>query len=127
MVSETNTAGPNQWPRWKSVTAWLLQVLAGLAFLAAGSTKLAGAEMHVETFDDIGIGQWFRYLTGILEVVGALLVFFPRTAFWGALLLSCVMIGAIFTHLALIGGSPLPAIVLLMITATIAWLRRPSV
>lgn len=125
MVSETTTPRSGNWPRWKTVTAWLLQLLVGVAFLASGSMKLVGAEMQVETFDEIGIGQWFRYLTGVLEIVGALLIFFPRTAFWGALLLACVMVGAIFTHLALIGGSPLPAIVLLVLAGIVAWFRRP--
>lgn len=125
MVSETTTTRSRNWPRWKVITAWTLQILAALAFLIAGNTKLVGMEMQVETFEKIGIGQWFRYLTGVVEILGALLILFPRTAFWGALLLACVMIGAIFTHLVLIGGSPLAAIVLLVIVATVAWLRRP--
>ena len=125
MVSETTVTRSNHWPRWKSVTAWTLQILAALAFLIAGSMKLVGDEMQVETFEEIGVGQWFRYLTGFLELVGALLILFPRTAFWGALLLMCIMVGAILTHLVLIGGSPVPAVVLLVITAAVAWLRRP--
>lgn len=126
MVSETRTTGSPDGPRWKSVTAWVLQILAGLAFLTAGLMKLVGDEMQVKTFEEVGMGQWFRYLTGTLELIGALLILFPRSAFWGALLLMCIMVGAILTHLVLIGGSPVPAIVLLVITATVAWLRRPS-
>lgn len=125
MVSETHVTRSRDWPRWKNATAWTLQILAGLAFLTAGLMKLVGDEMQVETFEEIGMGQWFRYLTGALELLGAGLILFPRTAFWGALLLMCVMIGAIFTHLVLIGGSPVPAIVLLLIAAAVAWLRRP--
>jgi hypothetical protein len=36
-------------------------------------------------FDKIGLGQWFRYVTGSLEVVGALLLLVPRTSAIGGL------------------------------------------
>jgi putative oxidoreductase len=34
------------------------------------------------------------------------------------------MAGAVFTHLAVIGGSPVPAIVLLVLAGAVVWLRR---
>ncbi|MGH9629114.1 MAG: DoxX family protein [Bryobacteraceae bacterium] len=107
------------------IAAWILQVLAALAFLMAGVSKLAGAPDMVAVFDQVGIGQWFRYLTGLLEVTGAVGLLIPRFTYYAALLLSAVMIGAILSHLTVVSGSPAAAIVLLLITATIAWLRRP--
>jgi DoxX-like family len=62
-------------------------------------------------FEKIGLGQWFRYVTGSLEVIGAVLLLAPRTAAIGGWLLAAVMIGAIGTHLFIIGGSPVPAAV----------------
>ncbi|HSZ55657.1 MAG TPA: DoxX family protein [Tepidisphaeraceae bacterium] len=109
-----------------NITCWALQGLAALAFLAAGGSKLAAAPAMVEMFAKIGAGQWFRYLTGALEVFGAVALFVPRAAFYGALLLAMVMLGAIVTHLAILGGSPVPALVLLVIVGTVAWLRRPA-
>ena len=103
---------------------WTLKVLAGLAFLAAGYAKLTGAEMMIATFDGVGIGQWFRYVTGAIEVVGAVLLFVPGKAFYGAVMLAVTMTGAVAAHLLLIGGSPLPALILLAITATIAWSNK---
>lgn len=100
-------------PRWKNVIGWALQILAALAFAAAGVMKLIGAEQMVATFADIGFGQWFRYVTGLIEITGAVLLLTAGTAFWGASLLACVMVGAILTHLFLIGGSFVPALVLL--------------
>ncbi|MGE4611094.1 MAG: DoxX family protein [Paracoccaceae bacterium] len=105
----------------KTYGLWALKIFAGLAFLAAGYAKLSGVEMMVATFDGVGIGQWFRYVTGAIEVAGAVLLFVPGKVFYGAAMLSVTMLGAIATHLVLIGGSPLPAIILLAITATIAW------
>jgi hypothetical protein len=49
----------------------------------------------------------------------------PSLVFFGAILLAATMIGAVITHLFVVGGSPAAAIVLLAATATIAWLRRP--
>ena len=69
-----------------------------------GGAKLAGAEQMVAVFATIGIGQWFRYLTGALEVIGAIGLFFPRYAFYAAALLVCVMAGAVMAHLTVLGG-----------------------
>jgi uncharacterized membrane protein YphA (DoxX/SURF4 family) len=109
-----------------NITGWVLQGLAAAAFLAAGGSKLASVPAMVEMFAKLGAGQWFRYLSGALEVIGAVTLLVPRTAFYGAVLLALVMVGAIVTHLAVLGGSPIPALVLLVIVGTVAWLRRPT-
>ena len=106
-----------------NLTIWGVQILAALAFLAAGGSKLSGAPEMVEMFEKIGFGQSFRYITGSLEVIGALLLLLPRTAAIGGWLLAAVMIGAIGTHLFIIGGSPVPAVILLALVATIGWNR----
>ncbi len=108
-----------------NITLWILQILAALAFLAAGGSKLAGAQAMVDTFQKIGLGQWFRYLTGGLEVVGAIGLLVPGYVFYGAVLLVAVMIGAVVTHLFVLGGSPAAALVLLIMTGVIAYFRRP--
>ena len=113
-------------PQRTHFLAWALQGAAAAAFIAAGGAKLAGVRQMVDIFEQIGVGQWFRYLTGALEITGALLILTPRSAFWGALLLVCVMTGAVVTHLAIIGGNPVPAMVLLAITGSVAVLRRPG-
>jgi hypothetical protein len=44
------------------------RVVLGLLFLAIGATKLTGTGGTVPYFAAIGWGQWFRYLTGFLDV-----------------------------------------------------------
>jgi putative oxidoreductase len=107
----------------KDVALWALQILAAAAFLMAGFGTLSGYPMMVETFDKIGIGQSFRFVTGGIEVASAILLLIPRLTPVGAALLVCTMIGAILTHLVLIGGSPVPALVLLCFAAIILWGR----
>jgi uncharacterized membrane protein YphA (DoxX/SURF4 family) len=103
---------------------WTLQILSAAMFLFAGGLKLAGAPLMVEEFGVIGLGQWFRYFTGTIEAVSAVLLLIPSLAAYGAAALFVTMIGAILTHLFIIGGSPAIPIVLLASTATIAWARR---
>ena len=53
----------------------------------------------VHIFEQIGLGQWFRCFTGVVEVGGALLVLFPKTAFAGFAALAVAMFGAVLAHL----------------------------
>lgn len=105
---------------------WGLRILLALAFGAAGASKLAGASQMVQLFDAVGFGQWFRYFTGAVEVLGAVLLLVPATGFFGGLLLAATMVGGVATHLLLIGGNPAPAIVLGLLSAFVAWKLRPA-
>ena len=105
---------------------WGLRILLALAFGAAGAAKLAGAPQMVQVFEAIGFGQWFRYVTGVVEVGGAVLLLVPATGFLGALLMAATMAFAVVTHVVLIGGSPIPAIVLALLSAFVTWRLRPA-
>jgi len=107
-----------------NVGLWILQIGAAGMFLMVSFFKLSGDPRMVGLFDAIGLGQWFRYVTGSLEVLGAILLLVPRPSGLGALLLVGVMLGAVPTHLFVVGGSPLPAIILLIVTGVTAWGRR---
>ncbi|MEI6419145.1 MAG: DoxX family protein, partial [Sphingomonadales bacterium] len=101
-----------------------LRVLLTLAFVAAGGAKLLGVAMMVHTFDTIGFGQWFRYLTGAIEVGGGILLWLPGRQVLAAALLGATMVGATLAHLLVLGPSAMPAIVLGLICAGIIWLHR---
>ncbi len=75
-------------------------------------------------FDAIGVGQWLRYLTGIIEVGSAILLFVPGKQVFGAGLLICTMTGATPAHLFLLGPSAVPAIILGLISAVIFYMHR---
>ena len=106
------------------VALWLTQVALAGMFLFVGGLKLTGAPELVGLFDAIGIGQWLRYVTGSIEVVSAVALLVPAWAAFGALLLIPTMVGAVFTHLFIVGGSAVPATVLLIGALAIAWARR---
>jgi DoxX-like family len=81
----------------------------------------------VETFEKVGVGQWFRYVTGAIEIGSAVLLLIPRLTAVGAALLFCTMAGAVLSHRLLLGGSPVPALVLGVFAALILWGRFGTV
>jgi putative oxidoreductase len=107
-----------------NVGLWILQIGAAGMFLMVGFFKLSGDPQMVGLFDAIGLGQWFRYVTGSVEVLGAVLLLIPRLSGLGAFMLVGAMLGAVATHLFVVGGSPLPAIILLIVTGVVGWGRR---
>jgi uncharacterized membrane protein YphA (DoxX/SURF4 family) len=113
--------------RWKPIALWGLKGLLAAVFLAAGGAKLYGVPMLVEDFEDMGFGQWLRYFTGALEVAGGLAILVPSLSGLAAVLLGCVMIGATAVHLFVIGGSPISAVVLLVLCAAIAIVERARI
>lgn len=85
-----------------NILAIVLQSLLALAFLMAGLGKITGSQMHVEGFKKYGLPQWFRVVTGVVELVAAVALV---VGFWeqswtavGALLLGITAIGGIITH-----------------------------
>ncbi len=106
------------------VAVWTLRVLLGLAFLTIGAAKLTGSLHTVQTFRAFGWGQWFRYASGSLDIIGALLVLMPRWTFYGALLLTCTVgLAAVLSLTRL--PDLLPALTLTLLAAILAWLTRP--
>ena len=110
----------------KNRAIWGVRILLALAFGAAGSAKLAGVEQMVASFESIGWGQWFRYVTGGIEVAGALLMLIPATGLYAGLLLGGTMLGGTVSHLLVVPGSPVPAMVLGLLCALVVWHNRPA-
>jgi uncharacterized membrane protein YphA (DoxX/SURF4 family) len=106
------------------ITVWVVQVALAGMFLMAGTSKLLGAPAMLGLFDAIGIGQWFRYLTGLIEVASAIALLVPSFAVFGALALVTTMAGAVATHLFIVGGSPAVPVILLLGSAGVIWARR---
>ena len=67
------------------IALWLTQVALALMFLMAGGSKLAGVPAMVSLFDAVGLGQWFRYVTGIIEVISGIALLVPSAAIFGAI------------------------------------------
>ena len=108
----------------RRIGAWVLQGIVAAAFFAAGAAKLAGVPFMVQIFSQIGIGQWFRIVTGVVEIIGAFALVYPGLASIGGLWLGGTMVGAVATHLLILHTSPVPAVILGALNAVIVSLRR---
>ena len=88
---------------------WLPRIAIGAAFVAIGVSKFRDP-MWVRLFDQIGIGQWFRYLTGVMQICGGVLALIPRLSLAGIVLLACTMAGAIVAWMTVL-HAPLNAVI----------------
>ena len=102
----------------------LIHIVFGKNPLEIRPLNLAGVDMMVETYETLGFGQWFRYVTGVVEVGSALLLWLPGKKAWGAGLLVCTMIGALFANLFLLNSGALPAIILGGLSAVVLFAYR---
>ncbi len=78
----------------------------------------------VSLFDALGVGQWFRYVTGVIEVASGIALLVPSVAVFGAMLLIPTMLGAIVINLFIVPASPVMPLLLLLGAAAVAWVRR---
>ena len=110
--------------RLKTLGFWALKLVLAALFIFAGGAKLAGLPAMVEVFERVGLGQWFRYFTGVVEMGGAALLLWPATTAIGALLLTFVSVGAFLAQLLVLHEDVIHAIVMAIVLAAIAWTHR---
>jgi putative oxidoreductase len=65
--------------------------------------KFSAHPQSVELFTKLGIEPWGRVGTGVIELLTGILLLIPGTAFIGGVLAIGLMVGAIGSHIAIIG------------------------
>jgi uncharacterized membrane protein YphA (DoxX/SURF4 family) len=78
----------------------------------------------VQVFAQIGLGQWFRFVTAGVEISGAVALLIPGLTGIAAVWLGITMFFAIFAHLFALRSNPGGAVVLFVLSASLAWLMR---
>jgi uncharacterized membrane protein YphA (DoxX/SURF4 family) len=81
----------------------IVRVLAptlGLVLCGSGLGKLASQAAQVSHFVGWGLPHWFLLLVGTFEVLGGILLVVPMLRPVGSLVLSTIMVGALWTHAA---------------------------
>ncbi|EFM08810.1 DoxX family protein [Paenibacillus curdlanolyticus YK9] len=100
--------------------SWLL---FSMAFF--GGSKIAGAKHQVDLFEEIKLPQWFRIVTGYVQIAGAVgLVigyWYPEVAAWTGVMIGIMMLLACLSHFRVKHpiGKTFPAILNLLIAAAI--------
>jgi putative oxidoreductase len=110
--------------RGKTIALWSLRILMAALFLFAAVMKLSGQPMMVDEFNTIGIGQWFRLLTGALEAAGAIAILLPSVSVFGAILLLAVDAGAFVAQIAVLHVDWIHVVVIGALLATVIYLQR---
>jgi len=89
--------------------------------------KLVGQSMMVQEFDTIGVGQWFRYLTGLLEIIGGVSVLMPSYSALGALLLLIVNVGAFIAQIGILHMDWIHPIIIGALLLALVYLQRGKI
>ncbi len=95
----------------------MIRLGVAIVFLIAGAEKVTETNPNshwVSMFNQIGLGDWFRYFTAVVEVLGAALILIPRTVLIGVALLAVTMAsaaGIVFLVLGQRGESLFPALI----------------
>jgi len=90
-------------PRWVQVLSWACRIVAAIILLQTLFFKFTAAPESVYIFTKVHAEPWGRIGSGVVELIAAVLLLIPQTAWAGAFLALGVMAGAIFSHLTILG------------------------
>jgi len=99
------------------------ELLLAAIFALVGGAKLIGRPDMVVLFHDIGVGQWLRYATGLIEITGAALLVIPLLTRASSIALGSVMIAATLIELFVLHRPPIAALGCLTGHAYVVWAR----
>jgi len=86
-----------------NIILWIFRILAALIMLQTLYFKFTGQPESVHLFTTLGMEPWGRIGIGVMELIASILILYPRTTPYGALLGTGLMSGAIFFHLTRLG------------------------
>ncbi len=104
------------------ITKWVLAILLAFLFISAGYPKLLSKASMIHRFEAWGYAPWFVKVVGLVELLGGIFLVIPKTAFYAALALAIVMLGAVYTHIATGIGGPGFALIVLILLFGVAFL-----
>ncbi len=87
----------------KDILAWVLRLAAAIILLQTLYFKFSAHPESVELFTKLGVEPWGRVGTGIIELITGILLLITSTAFIGGFLAVGLMVGAITSHILVIG------------------------
>lgn len=86
-----------------TIFSWILRIIAAAILLQTLVFKFTGAPESVYIFMKVGAEPWGRIGSGVVELIAAILLLTPRFSWLGSLLALGVMVGAILSHLTILG------------------------
>ncbi len=117
------------------ILSWTCQIAAAAILFQTLFFKFTGAAESIYIFETVGMEPFGRYLSGVAELIAGVLLLIPRLSWAGAALAISVMLGAIASHLTVLGIVVLDdggllfvlAVTVTVCSSIVLWLRRASV
>lgn len=85
------------------ILLWVARLVAALIMLQTLFFKFSGSAESVYIFTQVGMEPWGRLGSGVAELIASLLILYPRTSLYGAVIGAGVMGGALLSHLTILG------------------------
>ena len=82
---------------------WVLRLIAAVIMLQTLFFKFSGSPESIYIFKTLGMEPYGRIGTGVMELIASILILYPKTTAYGAVLAIGLMAGAIFFHLTKLG------------------------
>lgn len=89
--------------RTTNIISWVARIGAAVILLQTLFYKFTAHPDSVYIFSQLGLEPWGRIGLGTVELITAILLLIPRTAWIGALIGLGIISGAIFAHLTQLG------------------------
>jgi hypothetical protein len=87
----------------KNIISWALRLTVAIILLQTLYFKFTAHPDSVHIFSALGIEPWGRIGLGIVELITALLILTPKTKIIGMINSLGIIIGAVFSHLLVLG------------------------
>lgn len=87
----------------KKIFYWLIRIIPAFIMLQTLFFKFTSAPESIALFTELGVEPYGRYGSGLVELIASVLILIPSKSFYGALLGFGIMIGAILSHIFIIG------------------------
>lgn len=119
----------------KQIISWILRIVVAVILIQTLRFKFTAHPDSVYIFTKVGLEPYGRIAIGIFELIAAILILIPKTAWIGATLTLGLISGAIMMHLTQLGidingdGGTLfyMAILIFSLSAIILWIVRKNI
>lgn len=112
----------------KNIISWILRLTVAIILLQTLYFKFTAHPDSVHIFSALGVEPWGRIGLGIIELVTALLILIPKTKIFGMINSLGIILGAVLSHLLVLGlnvgndGGGLFTLAIIVLIASIIFL-----
>lgn len=85
------------------ILSWILRITVAIILVQTLYFKFSGADESIYIFSALGMEPYGRIGSALIELIAAILILIPSTILLGALIAMSVMIGAILSHIFILG------------------------